>query len=359
MLLVPGNITRTGVFKYRTASGQVIRELRHPDDVFSEESLRTLDSAPVIHRHSTPDVTPENAAEHEIGVVLPGARRTDSNHIEAELSIRRAGAISGIKNGSLVELSAGYDCDRVMESGVFEGEPFDARQTNIVYNHVGVGPQDWARAGRTARLRLDSDDAVLLDDDDCQPVDPGGKDTNMHTIRLDGVDFEAPEQTVAAATKHFEAQAQKLEAVETEKAELSKRLDGLEAERDSLKADLEKANDSTRLDGLVAERVELERAAGDVLGDAPLAGLSAREVQEKTIAAIDAERKLDGKSDDYVAATFDILVASHKQAKAQAQHDGVASERRTDSADSKLVERLRAVDERYENAWKSGQQKGA
>jgi hypothetical protein len=44
-------VTRVGVLTYRNKDGTLRRELRHPDDVFSAESLASLKLIPVTNEH--------------------------------------------------------------------------------------------------------------------------------------------------------------------------------------------------------------------------------------------------------------------------------------------------------------------
>src|SRR5210317_192489 len=61
-------VTRTGVFDYLNADGSIRRELRHPDHVFSKDSLSSLKMIPVTNNH--PDermVNAQNADRLSIG----------------------------------------------------------------------------------------------------------------------------------------------------------------------------------------------------------------------------------------------------------------------------------------------------
>lgn len=74
-----------------------------------------------------------------------------------------------------------------MESGTYQGEDFDARQTNIRYNHVAIGPLGWGRAGRNVGLRLDALDASQV-----PPTEPEETmaDRTIVKLRVDGIDRE-------------------------------------------------------------------------------------------------------------------------------------------------------------------------
>ena len=59
-LIIPAALTRTGVFTYYRDDGTPVRELRHPDEVFSAKSLATLRSAPITIGHPLEGINPGN-----------------------------------------------------------------------------------------------------------------------------------------------------------------------------------------------------------------------------------------------------------------------------------------------------------
>lgn len=160
-LRLDGIATRVGVFEYRDPkSGQIIRELRHPDDVLNHDSLETLAGVPITIKHPPVRVTPTNFDSYGVGIVGDEIDALSRPYVRVKLNLQKADAISKVSAG-MRELSCGYDCDVVNESGVFvsdSGEhlPYDKRQTNIRYNHLAI--VDFARAGRNARVRFDSEE---------------------------------------------------------------------------------------------------------------------------------------------------------------------------------------------------------
>jgi hypothetical protein len=165
-LIVNGTLTRTGVFEYRRADGSVRRELRHPDEVFSEASLESAVQAPVTLGHPPKPVTPDTFRNYAVGNTGDTVK-TDGQTLSAMLTIRDAGAIAAVlgKGGKPVrELSCGYTADVIEEPGSWNGERYDLRQVNIRYNHVAIVQR--GRAGRVARLHIDADDAVQVVEQD-------------------------------------------------------------------------------------------------------------------------------------------------------------------------------------------------
>jgi hypothetical protein len=142
----------------------------------------------------------------------------------------------------------------------------------------------------------------------------------MKKIRIDGVDYDVPEQSAAALAKDSERR-DAAEAVLKDKADSErKRADKAEAERDQAKAQLTEATDPAKRADAIKSRVELERNAAKVLGDAErFDSLDDRKVREKVLAKLSPSVKLDGKSDEYVTAAYEVALAS-----APARNDGLS-----------------------------------
>lgn len=170
-LKLPGFATRIGVFPYKDANGQVRRELRHPDDVFDPESLATLRFAPVTLEHPPVMLTPENVNEYRVGTVTD---RVEVNRdlVDVDLIVQDAAAIDAVENKGVRELSSGYLADLIPEQGIYNGAEYDYRQKNIKHNHLAIVKR--GRGGPEVRLRLDSADAVIQDEEVETPASKSG-----------------------------------------------------------------------------------------------------------------------------------------------------------------------------------------
>lgn len=146
-------VTRAGIFLYEDDNfpNGVRRDLRPPNEVFSEKSLATLDSLPIIDLH--PDVgivTSENFRGVDyIGSTHPelSTATKSSNNVtlgdgivRAKLTIYDQTAIDAFREGKNASLSLGYTRDLVMQGGVYNGHEYDAIHTNIRYNHLSQVP---------------------------------------------------------------------------------------------------------------------------------------------------------------------------------------------------------------------------
>lgn len=377
---MPAYVTRTGVLTYRRADGSVVRELRHPDDVFRADSLETLRDAPVTVGHPGDGLTwvdPQNAHDHEVGVVHDVHQKAP--YVDARLSVRRADVIRRIDAKELVEVSAAYDAQIDPTPGVYEGEAYDQRQTGITYNHVALLPPGKGRAGQSVRLRLDSADAVIEasgepgtnTNEPAQPatetakhVPPSppspapeavqGGTMTTRKLRVDGVEYELPESAASV-----------LEKVVKERDDHKKRADEAEAQRDIVRADLDKARDPKTVAGLVGQRVELERAATKVLGaEQRFDGLSDRDVREKVLAVVSPSFKIEGRTDDAVSAAFEYAIASQgtvnhgiKAAGAPPSTPPEQGAPATNALD--FAKEFAALEQKRQTAWKGAAGKGA
>jgi uncharacterized protein len=316
-LRAPARLTRTGVLVYRRADGTICRELRRPEQVFAEASLATLHDAPVTDLHPKEMVTPANARALTLGHVSQAPRR-DGRFVAGEIVVTDGAMIEAIESGKRREVSLGYKCTLVVGAGVYEGEHFDAEQTEIVYNHVGLGPPHWARAGSEVALRLDGarDDRTLAGDDawrqDLDDDDAGdkqrqkGNPMDLVTIRLDGIDTQVPPAAQQLITRALEQRDAAVAAAKAEADKSKARLDALQGELDGTKAKLEKATDPKRFDAEVTDRIALLERARTVLGaETKLDGKTAREIKELVVKHLDANADFAGKSDEYVQGRFD------------------------------------------------------
>jgi hypothetical protein len=304
---VPANLTRIGVFPYTRPDGTVVRELRHPEEVFAADSLATLAGAPVTDLHPAQPVRPNNWRDLTIGHV-GDAVKNDGRFVSANLSIQDAAAIDAVDRGDRIETSCGYSCRLDASPGTYEGAPYDAVQRSIRYNHVAIGPKNWGRAGNEVALRLDDNGNQTT-----AATPPAKEDRMRYTIDGVAYDTASPEfmQALALRDKRTDEIAATLRA---ERDTASAERDAANKSRDDAAAKLAAAEDPKRLDALVAERVKLVDNARRVLGtEAKFDGKTDREIMIETIRKDDATFDGAAKSDDYVRAYFEASTKSTRR----------------------------------------------
>lgn len=310
---IPAHLTRVGVFPYVQPDGTVRRELRPPEEVFAEDSLATLRLAPVTVGHPG-EVRADNYRSLAVGIVGENVRQSD-RFVAGDVIVQDAATVAQV-GSTLEEISCGYRVRLDMTPGTWEGQPYDVVQRTIRYNHVGLGPKNWGRAGNEVRLHLDSKD--------------GGPGEDVSSTHYDSGMALTPEEIAAKAKLEAER-----DTLRTENERLAKENAGLRSDQRSApetsggKID----PDPKAIDALVTKRLDCIDAARVVLGpqfDGRADGkrLSEREVCLAVIAKADPAFRTDGKNDDYISARFDFIVEAAKRsdaAHAQVQHAATGS----------------------------------
>jgi hypothetical protein len=381
-------VTRIGVFGYLSADGSVRRELRHPDEVFSADSLDSLAMLPVTAEHPPQLLSAENARKYSVGTTGETARR-DDRFVRSTVQVQDAKTIAKVEAGEMRELSCGYRCDKDETPGITAGIPgvpdglnYDLIQRNIQYNHIALTAH--GRAGPECSVPrmdgIDGDTAVMVTDSDerqntgPQPELPWSG-TMDATIRIDGIEYKATAQA-AQAFKQYVERADKAESelqakVTDVETALEKEKARADAAEDKAKKAEQERTDALKPENLQAQikaRVSLEHIGRRVLGEKTedgkeieLDGMSDLELKTAVIKKTTPEANLDGKSEDYISARYDHAVESlpvetNKDAdRARAAvHTAATGKKQSDVIDASEA-RQRMI-ERQENAWKPKEQ---
>lgn len=143
-------VSSIGIFEYHDKDGKPYRELRLPEHVFADESLATYEGKPIIITHNAGEVDKDNVEKFHVGTILSKGFQ-DGNNVRAKIVIHD---IDKVKQSGMKELSLGYRVTLDETPGEWNGQPYDAIQTEIVINHLAIVSE--ARAGEQARLNIDS-----------------------------------------------------------------------------------------------------------------------------------------------------------------------------------------------------------
>lgn len=318
-LKAPAIATRTGVFKYRMADNSILRELRHPDDVFAPESMSSLAGIPVTNDHPFVRLLDaKNTKEFMVGYTSDSVSK-EEKYLNTTVTLTDEKTINDALNGKQ-ELSCGYECELEIESGTFDGEEYDVRQRNIRYNHLAL--VDRGRAGSQVRLRLDSKDAVEIENENPNAVittDGNKQGGPMVKLDIGGKEFEVVQEvadTLKATEGKLSALTAELETVKKDSLEKTKKADELQAKLDGVTSELEKVrNDSQPGSEVIAKavktRVKLLQVAACMLDEETFKKvdtMSDKELIKAIIKADAVDADLESKSDVYLEVRFDTLV---------------------------------------------------
>ena len=325
-LRIPAYTARTGIQSYKLEDGSILKEMRSEDEVFSDESMSSLRTAAVTNGHPKEMVNPDNAKELLVGHTDGVIKRVDDGQesfLGTELIITHKEAIDAIRAGK-AELSNGYHVDLDFTAGEHNGEKFDAQQKNIINNHIAIV---WkARGGSNVALKLDSKDAILINNDEIKI----NKELNKMKLTIGGKEYEVADELGNAVKAEMTSLKEKNDAVETKLTEATAKLDDatttnevltagkakLVAKADSLQSDLDKKEtpkmDEKDFGAAVKSRISVLDSGSKILDKETVAKLDEMTDLEIKTAVIKAdspktdEEKL--KDETYVNARYDMIV---------------------------------------------------
>lgn len=312
---IPATFTKCGVFRYKRADGTTVRELRHPDDVLKPESLATLKAAPVIEGHSVPLVTAGNYKNIQLGYVTDEIRTdTATETASGEVIIQNPQTLSKINSGELKEMSPGYTMILDRTPGIYKGQEYDQRQTDIQYNHIALGRPGFGRQGPDVGLRLDS---IYFSEEDTMKV----------KIRLDGIDYEVEvADGIASAFKSAIEKEQKLRldaetALIEAKNAASKAAGETEAAKkvaNDLQVRLDAATSPETVEKLANERADLINTVKNLTPKVEVSGKSNHVIRCDSLTALG----FDVKDKDEAFVTGAFLFASKSADKVADKKQG-------------------------------------
>jgi hypothetical protein len=322
-LIARAHLTRVGVFQYTMPDGTSRRELRHPEDVFSADSLATYPHAPVTVDHPG-RVDTKNWRDHAVGHVAGPVKR-EGDFVSGELTVEDSDAIARAESGKLQEISCGYQCGIDPTPGTYDGQEYDVRQKDIRINHVAMGPSGWGRMGPEVRLRLDGGSAVSglvagvhyvradssspegqpMTDDEKKALEKAQADADqankdLEKARADAKDAKNEAEKLAAKTREDAATIAKLTA---EKEVLK-----LQVSRET--TDQRASEAAAATEKLVEETIQLRSDARELVGaDWKYAGKSNDQVRREVIKALEPDMKADALEGPALVAVYDLAVS--------------------------------------------------
>ncbi|CAH2606153.1 conserved protein of unknown function (plasmid) [Rhodovastum atsumiense] len=316
-----------------------VRVLRPADEVFSADSMASAAYRPVTVEHPPGMVDARNWKAVTVGFT-GGEVARDGDFLRVPLLVADADAIADVRDGKR-ELSAGYTAKIVFEPGETpEGEAFDARLADIALNHVAI--VDAGRAGPQCRIGDASPTAVLQHHKEEPKMD-------LLTILVDGASIQTTAdgakavEALTAALRDAKTRADKAEgdiaalaarhgsAIEAKDGEMAAlaaaHKAAIEAKDGEIAALAARIPDVAAFDAAIAARSALIDSARKLLGsDYAFAGKTEADIRRAAVAKRLGDKAVDGRSDDYVVAAFDTLVASAAAAPPDPVRDAIRTQ---------------------------------
>lgn len=302
-------VTRTGIFTYKTTDGGEMKQLRHPSEVFKKASLDTLRQIPVTLNHPPEMVTAATAKRYSVGYTGDAYNTDNQGNVIVSFTITDAQAVLAVKQGGKRQLSLGYYQNLLPEQGLYDGQAYTHRQTDIRYNHLAI--VDQARAGNVATINTDDLLTQLIycpTEDSTMPTD-----VRMDAVTHNGITYQVPPEVRVA----MDSMTTTIAASATEKQEAQKAFDTLKANFDAATAKVialeeaaktVEASFDSKLQKAVVKRLELVAKVAKVC---TVDGFESKTDKELMLAAIVAKHPsfdATDKSMDYLQARFDAVV---------------------------------------------------
>ena len=333
------SIARPGVFPYLTPSGTIRMEAKLPEDIFSEKTINSAKLAPVTDGHPPVNdnqglVNTSNWQKYVRGSLGDSANINDEK-LDLNETIFDAGLIADLEAERKLEVSIGFKTDVVYTPGEYNGKRYDAKQTNIIINHVAHVEK--GRAGEDIRAYLDSAEekiAVMQMQESKKTI---RRDSKMDVKALlesikeffsnlsakiegevkpkDGAtaaEKKDPAVTDPAQTTDDKKDSADIAALKKENNELRARVDALDALTKKQTESQKHADESTKLDEAVKKRLALIDIAKSIIPDFKYDGVTDRdimlEVIENTL-PYDKGIKTDELDDIYIQARYDAALS--------------------------------------------------
>lgn len=370
-------VTTCGVFEYKKEDGGTRRELRLPEHVFDKKSLESYKGKPIIITHAAGDVDKENVRREQIGTIMSAGYR-DGENVRCEIIIHDTNMLKrcGLRELSLgysldTEETPGvwqgeeYDCiQKNIEINhlalVAEARAGDTARLNIDGRDgetlkggkaMGKNRQRSRRADEGENLSPEELEAAIalykaqqeaaraagegMDEDLPQEGTEEEKDP-VERVRenIDRRDSEgegmAPEEIIAEQKEDLDTLLAEIDRLQAESDMNGDEDEKTAADEEGLpnqeETDSEEENGGEEaeeagkavnrdsVDRIVRNRLDICRMADKLHLDG-VEGLSVREGRKRIIKAVNPKINLDGKSDSYINAAYDIAKQSFHERK--------------------------------------------
>lgn len=228
-------IGRTGVQTYKRPDGSAVRAYRPPEEV----KVSDYAGAPVTIGHPPGGVTPETYKAYVVGMVRSQQsaleRRGRYDYVKAEVQISDAEAIQRVGT-DLKECSCAYQADKDWTPGITpDGEEYDVILRAHRPNHLALGPDGFARAGRDASLVADGENAEMdhLADNFLDLIadgEPPAGDRDALVAKIATLEAEKGKLVADAKTLQtdFDKASGKVAALEADNKKLKERVEGID-----------------------------------------------------------------------------------------------------------------------------------
>jgi len=302
-------LTRTGVFDYYDKSGNLMREYRSEEEVFDEDSIKSLSMKPIVNDHPSEMVTSDNVNLLQVGSVGEVIDK-DGAFLTSNIIITDKDMVDTVLNrkkmGLPTELSCGYNCMIVPEIGHHDSDGYYTfAQKKIKYNHVAI--VDRGRAGDQVRIL---DKKQQKKEQIMAKVQFTRKAIKYDSLTLDQITQVVDEESlnlINILSNKLDEAVYLLNNISAKKDEFQAKYDQANVTITELKTKIDTLNDvnSPIIVAMIKERSDVETVAKEL-------GVDCKDKDIKTIKcdsilALSKNADLKDKSDLYINTRFDAI----------------------------------------------------
>ena len=320
-LVADANIARIGLQTYLGSEVgrpdlSTVVVYRSPEEVFSDETMRSAAHRPVTNDHPPEAVTSANWKTYAVGNTSDETK-VEGKYLRTPLMVSDEAAITDIENGKR-ELSSGYTCQLDWTAGQTpNGEAYDALQKNIRFNHVAIVKQ--GRAGPEVRI---GDDAEAWGVAPINLADMEGSlmTQTLRTVMVDKLSVVTTDQGAQAIEKLVgDVDATRTALTDAQRVHVAA-IAAKDEELGKLKAELQVAKDAAPkpadLDKLVADRAALVEQVRAVSKDIKVEGLTDADLRRAVVVSkLGADFAKDA-ADAEILGAFKAVIKDAKPADA-------------------------------------------
>lgn len=146
---------------YRLNPTQIYWVFRSPQELFAPEAIKSFNGLPIRVGHVMLGKGFASVDKEPIDGAIFNVRQSldQPEYLIADFKIYTDKMQDILKQGKIKELSLGYRCQYVKESGVYNGTPYEFKQANLRGNHLAL--VEHGRCGSSVRV---CDEAILTFD---------------------------------------------------------------------------------------------------------------------------------------------------------------------------------------------------
>lgn len=325
-LVATARVARTGVQHYLASElgdvaikagfkpDDIVRVNRPDSEVFSSDSLNTITRLPVTVDHPAEEVTADNWSSLAVGDV-GDAYAKDGEWVVVNPMLKDSRGIDAASS-THKEISMGYRAE-IVESNDKSIADFDQRK--IRYNHLALVER--GRAGSDARIG-DSWGATPVDDKGFIEPQPGtppktNQKGGLMTTKTVVLGDRAVQVLTEDAAKVEQFKTDSAKALADAESKHEKTLADKDAELAKVQASLDDAKtkilSDADIDKRVSDRADLVSLAKSIAPNIKTQGVSDADIRKAVVTTKLGDAVIEGKSEAYIDARFDILADEAKQ----------------------------------------------